>query len=92
MLIYKKKKKDLVLYLDLVKELKRLEVNCDTDCSWCIWNGPQEFGKKIEGIENPRKNRVYTDHSIIEIVYNTRWVQETLRDFLLLGPQWKTLS
>ena len=44
--------------LDLVRELKEsVEHECDgdTNCSWCVWNGPQRIGEGIGTVQNQKK-------------------------------------
>ena len=45
---------------------------CDTNCSWCTWNGPQESGKGTEGIGNQSMKKDHLDYSIVEISQNTQ--------------------
>ena len=56
-------------YLDLAGAEKSVkhEHDCDTNCRWCTWNGPQGFGKEIGKIGNKRKNPDHLDHSIVKI-------------------------
>ena len=62
-------------YLELAREGKTkqkqnktaaYEVDGDTNCNWCSWNGSQESEKERErgGIGNQRKNRDHPYQSI----------------------------
>ena len=51
-------------YLNLGRELKTVECDCDSDtnCSWFIWNGLQ----RLHGVtKNQRKNRDNPNNSIV---------------------------
>ena len=42
-------------YLDLARELKNPVEQAsdgDTNCNWCAWNGPEEFGRGIGTVGN----------------------------------------
>ena len=55
-------------YLVLSRKLKG---DSDTSCSWCTWNDPKGFKKKIGGIGHKRKDRDHPDYSIAKIGLNT---------------------
>ena len=55
------------------------DVDGDTNCSWCNWNGLQSFRKEIRTSGHQRKNGNYQDYSIVEIVHNIEKSPSELR-------------
>ena len=43
------------------------ESDGDACCYWCTWNSAQWFGKGRRRVGNRRKNRDYSDYSIVKI-------------------------
>ena len=64
-----KKMKKMDIYLDLARELKKLQniSNSDTNCYWSAWNGFLDLGKEIGGIEDQRKIQNHPDHITVKI-------------------------
>ena len=54
------------------ENLKNVEHVDDADASWKrrTWNDPKRIEKKIETVGNQRRNRDYSDYSIVDISQN----------------------
>ena len=53
---YKAKPTNQIKYLDLASELKNSGMwDGEIKCSWSLWNGPQEPGKKTERTRDQEK-------------------------------------
>ena len=54
-------------YLDLAKRIMDHEVDGDTSCNLCTWNGLKRFVKMTGRIGNQRKKKDHLDHRIVKI-------------------------
>ena len=61
-----KESEDINKYLDLTRELKKLDHEGDTNCCWHAWNSSQNLGKETGRTGNQRENWDYPNHSTVE--------------------------
>ena len=76
-----------------VCSLARLKVVYEdryTDCSLCLWNGPQRPGKDTPWTGDQWKNQDHVDPSILKNQLGYLRILLTWRDLLSLKLQWKT--
>ena len=70
-----KKNGKISKFLDLRRKLWKKSAehtgDGDSNCSWCTWNCSQSIGKGIRTVGIQKKNRDYSDYSIVEIGKNT---------------------
>ena len=81
-------------YLDLARELKKLEHLCNdyTNCNWCSWYCHKRIDTETGGLRNKRTSGDHPNYWLTEIARILRWVLETWEDLLSLKLQWKTIS
>ena len=78
-------------YLDLARELKKLEHESDnyTNCDWCFWYSHQRV---IKGTGELGNKRTSGDHPNLYIIEDSQNSEKSPGDLLSLKLQWKTIS